>query len=174
MEGFEPTDRDRRFLAKYLIRQPGDPMTVICRRAKLGAKWFQNRKSESPEFREWFFDEVSSQNLPRLLDLQDRFIRQMEGRLEEGEAQLNRDDLKLCRDLLRPMIQSIDLRVKREDQPMSRADQLRAFAEFLDEAAKFEACEVCGMPKVQINLWRLGLDEGEEVEAEAALVEAEV
>jgi hypothetical protein len=160
-EAFEPTDKDKTFLRKYLDRRPGDSIQTVCRRAGVGKNFFGKRK-HAQGFSRWFYDQVVAIRLVDLLALQDRFFRQITGKLEDGEEKLSRYDLQFLKEWLDPIKQSLELRLKREDdKPLSPGEQLQDFAGFLDQQAKYKFCGECGMPLIPIADWRRGLHDGE-------------
>ena len=164
---FEPNERDKRFLERFLDRGPNDTIKAISKRAKVSQRWYYSRR-KNREWREWFMNELASHDRLFLVDVREEVLRQFHEDKEAGR----RPDLgliKFLKEWLEPTITALELRREPPEQDITRRDMIVEIAGFLDQEASGQHCEHCGNPLIPYKLWKRGLERGEEM-----LLEGEV
>ena len=156
---FEPTEKDRRFLEKFLERGLKDSIASILRRARCG-KNFWNQRRKNQEWRDWFYAQVGNHDKLELVSIRDYVIQQIRDDREKDR----RPDVALIRFLkewLDPTITALELKVEHAQQHVTRRDMIVEIAGFIDQEGD-GYCETCGNPLIPWKLWRRGLERGEE------------
>ena len=189
MAKFEPTEKDKRFLEAFIQRSPGDTITSVQRKCRVGKNWFRGRRNVAG-FIQWFMEEATRQDKLKLIELRDLCIERIQAcepkyqaeaqafaraindpKLRERferwvhpflRAKIDPQLVRLVKEWLDPVIQElrISATVRQEAPELTRGEMLQQLRLFLQKHAE-GYCVTCGMPQIPLDLWKKGLEGSE-------------